>query len=605
MIVDNNYKPMDIKLLKNGLIATLKDLYGKMPEKRLEEIVESLDIYFYVDEDSLHEVVDNTFNKTKYKTIGKFIKKLPINGDIQKKELAMYNLLGSEEEGHLVLGDNCPLNIAYNMLLVGPEVYVQDLPSEKRKKYIHACKKVLDALELTDKPRTMQLLVLNKLNSLRIEYIEGGILSLGQTGKDYLSLYYMEKAKTGEYIDYIKDYDFVNIRDKKILAECGIDENVISNLSMVGIFYGTSIETPGDIVAFSKDADKKLQKGDMTEIIYQKRVRVMEYINNLPAYALEKGETWESVYKDYLNKGYKRLKPDEVADLEEYRKILVRDLVSCTSQVEEIIASLESPMGDDSYLVPSQINRNMFLQENSGFIPNAKKGKDGKIKKKGVIILNDNVHIGKDLALKDFLHEAGHALISEIFEIDGPNGTIIKDAMFGLFKHDTKVGIDENGNVLEGYYEPINLIENINERRTVEMLYTFLKRTGIKNPFKEREGLLYNYVNSYKIGNFITDTFYERFEGVIARDLATGKHTLLDGVGKENITALENLIVEFNNSRVKRELLNTMVMGIEKNYERYLPPDVKAEYDDFVRRANAIVNKMSKYNYRMTTKEEM
>ena len=87
MIVDNNYKPMDTKLLKNGLIATLKDLYGKMPAKRLEEIVDSLDIFFYVDEDSLHEVVDTTFNNTKYKTIGKFIKKLPINGDIQKKEL--------------------------------------------------------------------------------------------------------------------------------------------------------------------------------------------------------------------------------------------------------------------------------------------------------------------------------------------------------------------------------------------------------------------------------------------------------------------------------------------------------------------------------------
>ena len=137
------------------------------------------------------------------------------------------------------------------------------------------------------------------------------------------------------------------------------------------------------------------------------------------------------------------------------------------------------------------------------------------------------------------------------------------------------------------------------------MLYTFLKRTGIKNPFREKEGVLYNYVNSYKIGNFITDTFYERFEGVITRDLATGKHTLRDSVGKENIMALENLLAEFNASRVKRELLNTMIMGVEKNHERCLSPEVKAEYDDFVRRANAIVNKMSKYNYRVTTKEEM
>ena len=604
MATKNPTKPVDVKMLKSGLLATLKDMYGRA-NPRLEEVVDSLDIFFYIDEDSMHEIVDTEFNKTKYKTIGKFIKQLPIKGDIQKRELAMYSLLGSEEEGHLVLGDGCALNIACNMLAVGPEIYIQDLTSEKKKKYIHACKHVLDALELTDKPRIMQQLVLNKLNQARVEYVEGAISTQGQIGRDYLSVYYQTIAKSSGYIDYIKQNAYISARDRKIVEECGIDSNVLENLSMVGIYYGTDLTSPGDIIAFSKDADRKLQKGDMEEVIYKKRVKVMEYINGLPARVLEKDETWESVYKDYIKQGYKKLKPEDVADLEEYRKILVRDIVSCPSQIENIIYQIENPMGDDGYLVPTSINRNLFLQENSGFIPNAKKDKYVPFRKRGVIILNDNVHMGSDLALKNFLHEAGHALISEIHEIEGDNGVVIKDAMFGLFKNDTKAGIDENGEIIPGYHEPVHLIENINERKTVEMLYTYMQRTGVKNPFDEKSGLIYNYINTYRVGNFITELFYERFKGVINRDLATGKYSLRDAVGKDNIMALENLLEEFHSSRVKRELFNTMLLGIDKNHERFLPPDVKAEYDDFQRRATEIVNKMTKYNFRVNNKAEM
>ena len=48
-----------------------------------------------------------------------------------------------------------------------------------------------------------------------------------------------------------------------------------------------------------------------------------------------------------------------------------------------------------------------------------------------------------------------------------------------------------------------------------------------------------------------------------------------------------------------------MLLGIDKNHERFLPPDVKAEYDDFQRRATEIVNKMTKYNFRVNNKAEM
>ena len=605
MIKDGNYKPIDIKELKKGLLATLGYMYGRA-NPRMADIVNSLDIMFYTDEDTLHEVVDTTFNKNKYKTIGKFIRKLPVDGNMEKKEYAMYSLLGNEEEGNLVLGDGCALNVAYNMLSVGPDVYIQDLESEKRKKYIHACKKVLDSLNLTDKPRVMQLLVLEKLNRMRLDYIESNILAQGQVGKDYLSLYYQTVSKSEEYIDYVKDSCFVSERDRKIIDECGIDENVLENLSMVGIYYGTSIQTPGDIVAFSKDADRKLQRGELTEVIYRKRVKVMEYINSLPARVPEKGETWENIYREYVRQGYKKLNPEDVADLEEYRKILASELVTSTSQIENIISLIENPMGADGYLVPTTISRNMFMQENSVFIPNAKKAKDGSIEKRGVVILDDNIHIGADLALKYFLHEAGHGVISEVDSISEDGVVTIKDAMFGLFNNDTKCGLDENGEVIEGYKEPINLIENINERKAVEMLMTYQYTLNQESPFKASSDVVYHYINSYRVGNFITEGFYEKFKGVINRDLGSGKYTLRDAVGKENIMALENLLEEFNSSSVRREIFNALLMGAtDRDFIKFLPTKEREEYYSFQKKAGVIVNKMVKHNFRFNNPEGM
>lgn len=607
MIAEGNYNPIDIKVLKHGLLATLRDMYGRS-NPRIDDIVNNLDIFFYVDDDSLHEVVDTSFNTTKYKHIGKFIKKIPVSGSADKKELAMYSLIGADDDKKsLVLGDGCALNIAYNMLSVGPDIYLQDLDTEKRKKYIHALKSVLDALDLTGKPKTMQLIVLGKLNKARVNFVENCVMNQGKIGNDYLSMYYQNVAKSQEYIDYIRDIYYISERDRKIVEECGIDENVIENLSMVGIFYGTSLQTPGDILAFSKDADRRLQKGDLADVIYRKRVKVMEYINNLPARIPDDGETWETIYRDYVKKGYKKLDPEEVADLESYRKRLSAEIIASTSQIEDIIEKIESPMGDGGYVVPTTIDRTMFMQENTGFIPNAIVTKDGRLVKKGVIILDDNIHISRELALKYFLHEAGHAMISEIESIDDDGYVVIRDAMFGRFSHSSKAGLDDDGNVLDNYWEPINLIENINERKTVEMLMTYVHSLRQKNPFKEQKGVVYQYMNSYRVGNFITDSFYEKFGGIIDRDIAMGRYTLRDAVGKENIMELEKLLAEFNVSRVRRELFSAMLMGADKDYERFLKPDVRAEYDDFVRRAKAITQKMVKHNYRYNNpdREEM